>query len=418
MLWHQSQLFSKTARTVPREEKSINAQLLIRGAFVDKVMAGVYSILPLGWRVLKKIEQIIREEMYTVGGQELYLPTMHPRANWEQTGRFSVEKPFYLEEQDVVLGPTHEEIIAPLAARFIHSYRDLPRAVFQIQNKFRNELRAKSGLLRGREFIMKDLYSFHTTEGDLDEYYERVKAAYQRIFQRAGIGEHTYCTFASGGSFSRYSHEFQTTTAAGEDTIHICTGCRLAINQEIKEETPQCPECGGSDFTTSTAIEVGNIFKLKTKYSEPFQLKYATPEGAEALVIMGCYGIGLQRLMGTIVEVLHDERGIRWPLAVAPFHVHLVGLQLDQPELHAKALTIAQDLSQRGIEVLYDDRVDVSAGEKFADADLLGIPFRLVMSAKTADKIEYRERGSEETLMLEFPQVVERVHAAIRQLSA
>jgi len=267
----QSQLFSKTLKEAPKDEKSVNAQFLIRGGFADKLMAGVYNMLPLGWRVFKKIENIIREEINEVGGQEIYMPTMHPKEHWDKTGRWQdLEVLYRLEEEEIAFGPTHEEIVSPLAKKFIRSYKDLPVYVYQIQNKFRKELRAKSGLLRGREFVMKDLYSFHADKEDLESYYEQVRGAYEKIFERVGLKEHTYYTYASGGSFSDFSHEFQAVAEAGEDLIHICKNCGLAVNEEIKAEISACPKCKKEDFEQKKAIEVGNIFKLNTKFSDPY----------------------------------------------------------------------------------------------------------------------------------------------------
>jgi prolyl-tRNA synthetase len=388
----QSQLFTKTQKNAPKDEVSLNAQLLVRGGFADKLMSGVYSILPLGLRVIKKIENIIREEMDAIGGQELHMPTLQPKENWEKTGRWSSMDDLYKvkdsSDREFALGSTHEEIISPLVKKFINSYKDLPFAAYQIQNKFRMELRAKSGLLRGREFMMKDLYSFHLSQENLDEYYEKAKAAYKNIFERAGIGEKTFITFASGGSFSKYSHEFQTLTEAGEDIIYICNKCQLAINKEIGHETPKCPDCQGENFREAKAVEVGNIFKLGTKYSEPFDLRIRDEKGEMKTVIMGCYGIGLQRLMGTIVEVHHDDKGIIWPESVAPFKVHLISLGKNE-----EAERIYDELKKNNIEVLLDDR-DVSAGEKFADADLIGIPYRIVVSKKSLESggVELKKR--------------------------
>lgn len=390
----QSQLFTKTKKEAPKGEEAINAQLLIRAGFIDKLMAGVYTFLPLGLRVLKKIENIIRDEMIKIGGQEVLMPTLQPKENWLKTNRWkNLETLFRLKsrnfETEYALGPTHEEVISPLAKKFVFSYKDLPFYVFQIQNKFRDEIRAKSGLLRSREFLMKDLYSFHQDEKDLDRYYEKVKAAYFRIFKRAGLGNLTILTFASGGTFSKYSHEFQTLTPAGEDKIYICEKCKVAVNQEIINEQNFCPECGNRKLKIEKAVEVGNIFKLKTKYSTPFNLKYKDEKGEEKDVMMGCYGIGLPRLLGVIVEVYHDEKGIIWPESVAPFKAHLIDLSDKQKAIGDK---LYRPLQKAGIEVLYDDRKDVSPGEKFAEADLIGIPYRLVISKKTGDKIEIKKR--------------------------
>ncbi len=390
----QTELFTKTRKESPKDEDAKNADLLIRAGYVDKLQAGIYTFLPLGLKVLKKIENIIRAEMLALGGQEILMPSLHPKSNWETTGRWdSYDSLFKFEsfysKINYALGPTHEEIISPLLKKFSFSYKDLPKYVFQIQNKFRDEKRAKSGLLRGREFLMKDLYSFHRDEADLDDYYERVKTAYVGIFERVGIGEKTYLTFASGGTFAKYSHEFQTLTSAGEDKIYICEKCRVAINEEIIVDQPVCPKCGNKKFREDKAVEVGNIFKLKTKYSSPFEYRYKDEKGESKEVVMGCYGIGLNRLMGTIVEVLADDKGIVWPESVAPFQVHLLCLSESTKE---KADKIYENLLAAGVEVLYDNR-DISAGEKFADADLIGIPFRLVVSEKTGGKIEIKKRN-------------------------
>lgn len=409
-MMRQSELFTKTRREVPQGEVSINAQMLIRAGFVDKLMAGVYTILPLGTRVLRKIENIIREEMLGVGGQEIIMPALQPRANWEETGRWETYDSLFrftshYTKSDYALGPTHEEVVTPLIQKFNLSYKDLPKSVFQIQTKFRDEARAKSGLLRGREFLMKDLYSFHTEENDLEKYYEKVKEAYYRIYRKVGLGHVTFLTFASGGTFSKYSHEFQTLTMAGEDTIYICDKCDIAVNKEIiGDQKNSCPQCGNAGLREEKAVEVGNIFKLKTKYSSAFGLKFKDKDGKENDVIMGCYGIGLTRLMGTIVEVHHDDKGIVWPEAVAPFMVHLI--QLGESEKTRKfAEEVHRTLNQvQGSlrEVLFDDRDGVSVGEKFNDADLLGLPYRVVVSEKTLEKkkVEVKRRGDEEARLM------------------
>ena len=400
-----SELFGKTSREAPRDEESVNAQLLIRGGFVDKLQAGVYTFLPLGLRVLKKIENIIREEMISLGGQEVLMPTLHPKANWDVTGRYNdYDSLFrfesYYSKQNYILGPTHEEIISPLVKKRVSSHTQLPLYLFQIQNKFRDEKRAKSGLLRGREFFMKDLYSFHADEHDLDLYYEKVKDVYTSLFKRIGIGDQTYLTYASGGTFAKYSHEFQTLTNAGEDHIFVCEPCKTAINREIIQDVNACPNCGRKDLVEKQAIEVGNIFKLKTKYSTPFELAYTDKDGTSQDVMMGCYGIGLNRLVGTVVEVFHDEGGIVWPKSVAPFQVHLIGIDLEKGE------KLYRRLISQGVEVLYDDR-DVRAGEKFADSDLLGIPTRIVVSAKTGDQIEIKKRSEQNAELIDEGKISE-----------
>lgn len=398
----QTQLFTRTIKELPKDETSYNAQTLIRAGFIDKLAAGVYSFLPLGWRVMNKIREIIREEMFKIDGQEINMPALAPKENWEASGRYEsldiLFKTIGSDEREYVLNPTHEEVVTPLASKFIFSYRELPFAVFQIQTKFRNEKRAKAGLLRGREFLMKDLYSFHVDQADLDAYYDRAIQAYKNIFARLGLGDKTYLTYASGGSFSKYSHEFQTLTEAGEDLIYACPHCKVAVNKEIIDEQNTCPECGEKKLIEKKAVEVGNIFKLVTKFSEAFNLQYQTAEGSKKPVIMGCYGIGLSRILGTIVEACHDEKGIIWPETVAPFKVHLLSLNENE-----EADKIYEALKNAGIEVLYDDR-DLAAGEKFVDADLIGCPYRLVISKKTlaqqSGEIKNRQTGQEEIVKI------------------
>ncbi|HBA36745.1 TPA: prolyl-tRNA synthetase [Candidatus Falkowbacteria bacterium] len=391
----QSQLFTKTVKELPKDEASYNAQALIRAGFVDKTGAGIYSYLPLGKRVLDKICQIIREEIDNIGGQEILMAALIPKENWQATDRWATFDALFRlsgnDQREYALGATHEEVVTPLAGKNIFSYKDLPFGVYQIQTKFRNEKRAKAGLLRGREFLMKDLYSFHVDEADLDAYYERVIQAYFKIFQRLGLGDNTYLTYASGGSFAKYSHEFQTLAEEGEDRIHVCNQCRVAVNQEIVAEQKTCPLCGNEKLAEMKAIEVGNIFKLGTKFSAPFEVKYKDAAGREQPVIMGCYGIGPSRALGTIVETYHDDRGIIWPASVAPFRAHLVSLNENQT-----ADEIYDQLTSAGSEVLYDDR-DLSAGEKFADADLIGCPYRVVVSKKTLsqDSVELKKRADD-----------------------
>lgn len=400
----QSQLITKTSKQINQDETSANAQLLVRGGYISKLMAGVYSLLPLGKRVVDNIQAIVREEMNAVQGQELAMPALQPKDNWAQTGRWDNMQDILYKLQDeagheYTLGPTHEEIVVPLVQHYIQSYKDLPKSVYQFQFKFRKELRPKSGILRGREFLMKDMYSFHVSEADLDAYYETVKAAYHRVFARLGLGDVTYLTYASGGVFSKYSHEFQTVTPAGEDTIYLCESCKLAINKEIKAETPNCPGCGKSEFKTETAIEVGNIFKLMTKFSEPFKMSFTDEQGKHQTPVMGCYGIGLTRLLGTIVEVYHDEKGIIWPASVAPYQAHLINLSKDS----VQADEVYQALQMAGISVLYDDRA-VSAGVKLADADLLGLPDRLVIGQKTEGKLEWKQRSGSAAQLISLEQ--------------
>ncbi len=387
----QSKLFYKTLKTKPKDAQALSHALLTRAGFVDQLGAGIFTFLPLGLRVLNKIENIIREEMIKLDGQEILMPALIPKENMEKTGRWkSFEVLFKLKKY--ALGPTHEEVISPLAKKMVLSYKDLPFYLFQIQTKFRDELRVKSGLLRTREFLMKDLYSFHADGKDLENYYQRVGKAYEKIFKRCGV--FAYKTLASGGTFSDFSHEYQVITKSGEDIIYVCKKCKSAVNKEVKSK--KCPECGASSFEMKKGVEVGNIFKLNDKYSLPFGLKFKDKQGKEKPVLMGCYGIGLPRLMAAIVEVNNDSKGIIWPKETAPFDIHLISIDKNK-----EAEKIYNDLEKKGLEVLYDDR-DKSAGEKFAEADLIGIPVRIVVSDKTLKNncIEVKNRDSNKTCLI------------------
>lgn len=392
-----SKLFPKTLKQVPSGAESVNHQLLVRAGFVHQEMAGIYTLLPLGWKVLDKISDIVREEMNAIGGQEMLMPVLHPGENWKKTGRFkSFDVLFKLKgmgDKDLVLGPTHEEIIYPLLAEYVKSYKDLPLYLYQIQTKFRDEPRAKAGLLRTREFLMKDLYAFHTSDEERNEYYKKAREAYLKIFEKLGIP--ALVTKASGGTFSDISEEFQVLTPSGEDIIFVCQKCGAAINKEITENR-KCPECGGN-LKEERAIEVGNIFPLKRAYAEVFDLSFTDKDGEKRIVSAGCYGLGISRVMGAVVEIYHDDKGIIWPAGVAPFQVHIVGLDLEDKDVMSEAEKTYKLLQAEGIEVLFDDRADVSAGAKFADADLIGIPYRVVISKKTGDKLEIKKRSEKET---------------------
>jgi len=402
----QSKLFGQTTKEIPKDEQSINAQLLIRGGFVDKSMAGVYTYLPLGKKVLTKIENIIREEMDAIGGQEILMPALQKKEDWQTTGRWDIDvmmkvKTFF--DKEYGLGWTHEEVVTPLAKKYIKSYKNFPFSVYQIQTKFRSEKRAKSGILRGREFSMKDLYSFHTSEKDLDKFYDLAKNAYFKIFDKVNIKNKTYLTYASGGDFSKYSHEFQTLTPAGEDIIYICDKCNVAVNKEIIEEVKNyCPECGNKNLKEEKAIETGNIFKLKNKFTEAFNFKFLNEKGKENLALMGCYGMGISRLMGTVVELFNDKNGIVWPKSIAPYQVHLVHLGNNE-KIIKEAEKIYDTLQKEKIEVLYDDREE-SAGVKFKDSDLIGIPLRIVVSEKTLAKnsVEIKKRNEDRFDLVEI----------------
>ncbi len=399
----QSELFTKTRREAPKDEEAKNAQLLIRGGFINKEMAGVYDYLPLGLRVLKKIENIIREEMNEIGGQEILMSSLQRPELWKTTDRWDdkkVDSWLKTKDEEYGLGFTHEEPITNMMEQFIPSYRDLPVYVYQFQTKFRNEKRAKSGVMRGREFLMKDLYSFSENASKHDTFYQKVKGAYEKIFNTVGIGERTYYTRASGGSFSKFSHEFQTLSDAGEDTIYINNvdqNLKIAVNQEIFDESEAFENLPPkSEFKPVKSIEVGNIFSLGTKFSEPLKSRFKNEKGEEENPIMGSYGIGLSRLMGTIVEVLSDGKGIVWPESVAPFDLHLVRLG-ESKEVREKTEEIYKKLSKTK-EVLYDDR-ELRAGEKFADADLIGIPEQIIISERglAAGTLEIKNRKTGET---------------------
>ncbi len=391
----QSHLFTKTRREAPADEVAKNAQLLIQAGYVYKNMAGVYTFLPLGLRVIERIKQIIREEMDAIGGQEMYMPSLQDARLWEKTGRWDdavVDTWFKTSLHaggEVGLAWTHEEVITDIMHQYVSSYKDLPLYAYHIQTKFRNEIRAKSGIMRTREFWMKDLYSFSATQEEHDTFYASCAEAYHRIFDRVGIGDRTYQTFASGGAFTKFSHEFQTLAEAGEDVVYVNTDKNVAVNEEVLAEA-DLAELGVSkdELEKRKSIEVGNIFSLGTKFSEAIGLYYKDEQGEQQPVIMGSYGIGPARVMGTIVDLFADEKGIIWPESVAPFRVHLVALNTDDAAIRDWADGIYANLTGRGVEVLYDDR-DMRAGEKFADSDLLGIPYRLGGSKKTKESGQF-----------------------------
>ncbi len=378
-----SQTFVKTLREAPKDETAKNGALLVRAGYVHKEMAGVYDYLPLGLRVLENIKTIIREELLKLGSEEVSMSALQNPELWEKTGRFSdqeVDIWFKTELSSggiLGLAPTHEEPITNLVQKYVKSYKDLPFSVFQFQNKFRNELRAKSGILRGREFMMKDLYSFHATEEDLDNFYAKVERTYTEIFRRLGLGDDTYETFASGGIFSKYSHEYQTLLPVGEDTVYYNEDKSVVLNKEVY--TPEVlADLGveGDNFESTEGAEVGNIFKLKFKYSEPLDLKFSDTDNSQKTVYMGCYGIGVTRVMGVIVEKYADEKGLVWPENIAPYKYYLVGIG-------GEGIKKAEELyTGRENEIIYDDR-NIRPGEKFADAELIGIPYRIVVSDKT-----------------------------------
>lgn len=401
----QSQLFTKTRFEAPKDEVAKNAQILIRAGFIHKDMAGVYSVLPLGLRVMNKIEQIVREEMDKIGGQEISLASLQQKELWEKTNRWDdaiVDNWFKTRlknDTELGLGFTHEEPLTEIMRDHIRSYKDLPKYAYQFQTKFRNETRAKSGILRGREFLMKDLYSFSRDEEEHNRFYNQATDAYLKVFERVGLASKTYFTFASGGIFAKFSHEFQTVTDAGEDIIYADEKKNFGVNKEVYTDEV-LKEVGYSkdELVEKKTVEVGNIFTLGTRFSEPLGLTYVDENGESKPVFMGSYGIGIGRLMGTIVEVCGTDKGMVWPESVSPFKVNLIELSQGDEEIKKKAVKLYDDFVSKGIEVLFDDR-DARAGEKFADADLIGIPHRVVISKKTesAGALEYTNRITGET---------------------
>lgn len=399
-----SQLFAKTERNDPKDEVAVNAKYLMRGGFIDKLMAGSYTLLPLGRRVERKIEQIVREEMDKTGGQEVLMPLLHPKEIWNETGRWDsaaeVMYQFEKSEKEYALSFTHEEIVMDLIRKHLKSYKDLPIAVYHFSTKFRQELRAKSGILRGREFLMKDLYSAHVSEEDLMDYYWKVADAYLVAFKRMGLD--VVIAEADGGVFTKnHTHEFQLRTDAGEDVIYMADGWKFWKNKEIMTE---------EDFANPTlqsvkSIEVGNIFPLGTMYAEKMNVFFTDETGARKPVWFGSYGIGMTRMVGAIVEASHDDRGIIWPESVAPYKVHLVLIQNSESKIQNFAEDVYQKLQDSGVEVLFDDR-EVPAGEKFADADLLGIPYRVVVSAKNGEDLELKKRSEDEAEKISLDQLL------------
>ncbi len=411
----QSHLFTKTRKEAPKDEVAKNAQLLIRAGYIHKEMAGVYAYLPLGIRVLEKIKQIVREEMNSVDGQELIMTTLQKKELWEKTGRWDdgvVDVWFKSELKaggEVGFGWSHEEPSGEMMKNYISSYKDLPVSVYQFQTKLRNETRAKSGIMRGREFVMNDMYSFAADEASHLSYYESVKPAYMRVFERLGLGPDTYITFAAGGAFTKYSHEFQTVCETGEDCIYINRERGIAINEEVlNDETLETLGIERDSLEKVNSAEVGNIFNFGQEKARDLGLSVKDAQGAEAPVWMGSYGIGITRLMGVLVEKFADEKGIVWPKSVAPYAVHLLVLSGGNEDVVAEAVRMYEELQEHGIEVLFDDR-DVRAGEKFADAELMGIPTRIIVSEKTMAEggVEVMDRKNGSTSFLADSRVIE-----------
>lgn len=410
-----SKLFGKTLNIPIKKYESINHQLLVKAGYIDQVASGIYTFLPLGIRVINNINNIIRQELNKIGALEILMPSLHPKKYWEITGRWkSVDVLFKTKSQydhSYALGPTHEEIITPLVKKFINSYKDLPLALYHISSKFRDEPRPKSGILRGREFIMKDLYSFHLTEKDLKNYYQNVLQTYLKIFQQIGFLD-VKITEASGGTFTKkFSHEFNVLTPSGEVNLFYCSQCSFAQNQEISKlkNGVICPKCQKGVIKLGKAIEIGNIFDLGTRFSQSFDLYVEDPDKKKVYLYMGCYGIGVSRILGALVEIFHDEKGIIWPKSVAPFKVHLVGLNLEDENIYSYGQEIYHFLINNSVSVLFDDRIKISSAKKLIDADLVGIPIQIIISKKNKDKIELKVRKNYQTTLIEKHQLLGKI---------
>lgn len=417
----RSELFTKTTKTVPADEASLNAKLLIRAGYVHKEMAGVYAYLPLGLRVMEKIKQIVREEMNAVGGQELLMTNLQPKAVWQTTGRWDdqlvdiwFKTKLQAGDEEVGLAWSHEEPIMNMLREHVHSYKDLPVAVYQFQTKLRNELRAKSGIMRGREFLMKDLYSIHATKEDLARFYDRVIEAYKRIYDRLGIGQLTYVTFASGGAFTKFSHEFQTICEAGEDWLYLDRERNIAVNEEVLDDAVADMGLDKAKLEKLRSAEVGNIFNFGTEKADQMGITFTDKDNKNKPFYYGSYGIGISRVMGVIAELFSDEQGLVWPENIAPFSLYLINIG-DSAGVREMAQDVYDRLTASGVEVLWDDR-DARPGDKFADGDLMGMPHRVVVSPQTVagNKLEYKGRTEQKAVELSVDQLMEKlIHKGI-----
>lgn len=400
-----TQNFTRTLRDAPADEKAKNAQLLIRAGYVYKVMAGVYAYTPFGLRVLENIKQIVREEMNNINSQELIMSSLQRKETWDGTGRWDDEvvdvwfKSELKDGTEVGFGWSHEEAILEMMKQYLKSYKDLPISVYQFQTKMRNELRAKSGIMRGREFVMKDMYSLHASEADCDAYYDKAIEAYKRVYDRLGIGDSTFVTFASGGAFTKFSHEFQTICEAGEDTLYVNADQTVAVNEEVLDEAAAELGIDKATLVPVVSAEVGNIFKFGTEKSEQMGINFTGEDGKQHPVYLASYGVGVTRVMGVIVEKFADEKGIVWPLNVAPYTVYIV--RIGGEAAIAEADKLYDELKSRGVTVVYDDR-DERPGTKFADAELMGIPYRVTVSDRLIEQeaYEFAERASGESSLL------------------
>ncbi len=412
-----SQMFVKTLKTAPSAADTANHRLLVQAGFVRQVMAGVYTYLPLGLRVINKISKIVREEMDAIDAQEVLMPLLHPSSLWKQTGGWDkVDVLFKIKsrtDKEYALASSNEETVTPLAKEWIHSAKDLPLAIYHINWKFRDELRSKSGIMRGREFLMKDMYSFHATQADFDMFYAKAKSAYMNVYKRLGLV--AKATEASGGAFTeKVSYEFEVLTDAGEAPVLYCDSCDYCVNvDDIKTYKlgDECPICHKNKLKSAMASEVGNVFDLGTKYSGAFELTFNDESGKKQYPIMGCYGIGISRTMGVIVEKFNDEQGILWPASIAPFSVHLASLNTNDEAVIKRADEVYGLLTKAGVEVLYDERTDVGAGQKLAEADMIGCPIRAIVSTKTEDKIEVKMRSEKEAKLMSVEELIEIVES-------
>jgi prolyl-tRNA synthetase len=411
-----SKLFTKTTKNVSKEETSRNAQLLIRAGYIFKMMAGVYAFTPLGLKVVENIKTIIRDEMNSIDGQELIMTNLQPKQLWEQTNRWDDEivdiwfKTELKDGKEIGLAWSHEEPIMEMMRQFIKSYKDLPTSVYQFQTKLRNELRAKSGIMRGREFVMKDMYSLHANEEDLQNYYEGVKNAYMNIFHRLEIGEDTFITFASGGAFTQFSHEFQTLCDVGEDVLYVNREKNIAVNEEVLDAALKELDVKKEDMEVLKASEVGNIFNFGTEKSEQMNIQYTDSDGKNQPIYLASYGIGVTRVMGVIVEKFADDRGIVWPESIAPSKVHLICLSKNEDVLE-QAEALYKQLQDKNIDVLFDDRPKLGAGQRLGDADLMGMPYRILMSDKSleAGGVEFTVRKTGESEILSIDAAIEKL---------
>lgn len=409
----RTNLFTKTTKTAPADETSLNASLLIRAGYVHKEMAGVYAYLPLGLRTLEKIKTIIRKEMNAIGGEELLMTNLQPTDVWRSTGRWNDDtvdiwfKTQLKNDEPLGLAWSHEEPILKMLSEYVYSYKDLPVSVYQFQTKLRNELRAKSGIMRGREFLMKDMYSVHADKADLERFYNQVIEAYQRIYDSLGIGKNTFVTFASGGAFTKFSHEFQTICEAGEDWLYLDRSNNIAVNEEVLESAAKDLRLDKNKLEKVRSAEVGNIFNFGTDKARQMGINFQTKDNQSQPLYYGSYGIGVTRVMGVIAELFADDKGLVWPDSVAPFKVSLVTIGCDEAVLSA-AQRVIEILEKSDIDVLWDDR-DVRPGEKFADSDLIGLPHRIVISPKTVEAgiIEYKARNQSESKLIDLEQLID-----------